>query len=225
MRDAPDEFSPRSLNGPVPAAKIEPTDELELTGGLKMLADQHSWDQNQRRKIKTGLASVAKAWEGIVEHSRTRDLRCAHISKLISTRKAVAVGFPGGAKNKPEIIPPYLFENSAFINWSQSAVSGNGLNYISVRITKLRRSEQFPGPESKLIENAKRKIGRPSSREYIEAAILELKTDATFVKSPRKSQVLKVIDFVTNRYSKRFPNGKGLRESTVSRYLVGILGH
>lgn len=221
LRDAPDEFSPRALNGPVPTAKIEPTDDMELTGGLRMLADQQAWDEGRRRAAQQAATILARTGDAILAVGKLNHERCCYVIRMIITGKAVVTGYRNGATGSPQIVPSYLFENPAFIKWSQSAVSGNGLNYISVRITKLRRSKQFSKQKNK---TAKRKIGRPSSEKYIESAIRELNNDPTFAGLLRKSQVQKVIDFVNDKYSKHFPSGKGLHESTVSRYLVKTFG-
>jgi hypothetical protein len=221
LNEAPDRFAPASLAAPVLEAR--PEDRGELTGGWKMVADQGGWDENRKRAAKDLLAATATLGDSLIAQGRLRDARCSHIVKMILAKKAVAVGFPNGAAGDPQIIPTYLFENRTYIKWGSSSIVGNNLNFVSVRIARLRRTEQLPEIQNEAKANTPAKVGRRPSTEIIEI-INELNMDPGFGKLPRKSQAQLVIKRTSEKYPKRFPHGKGLHVSTVCKYLHQELG-
>jgi len=215
LAEAPNRFAPPSLATPVLAAR--PVDSGELAGGMKMLADQEEWNPKERQTIKEGLDGVRDIIENVMAVGSLNYERSRHVASLILAKKAVAVGFPNGA-TKPQIIPAYIFETHSFIKWGKSEVVGNGLHFVSVKVAKLRRSEQLPEIPIRPKKNMPLKVGRRPSSEITDI-IHELNMDPGFGKLPRKSQAELVIKKASEKYPKRFSHGKGLHFSTVCRYL------
>ncbi len=220
LAEAPSQFVPASLaTAGVPA---QPGDSGELTGGWKILADQAAWPQEERQKFKKGLNAVRDVFENFKTVSALNYERSRRLADLILAKKAVAVGFPNGTA-EPQVIPAYLFENDSCIKWSKSEIEGNGLHFVSVRVAKLRRSEQLPEIPNAPIKKSPKKSGRRPSSE-ISAIIQELNLDPHFGKLSRKSQAELVIKKAAVKFPRRFAHGKGLHISTVSRYLLQVLG-
>jgi hypothetical protein len=215
LAEAPHRFAPASLAAPVP--RVRPADNGDLTGGWKKVADQGGWPQEKRQSIKEGLDGVRGFLENISAIGSLNYERSRHVAGLILAKKAVAVGFPNGA-TEPQIIPAYLFENHSFIEWGKSEVIGNGLHFVSVKVAKLRRSEQLPEILNKPKKIAPKTVGRRASSEIADI-IHELNMDPNFGKASRKSQAELVIKNASAKFPKRFPHGKGLHFSTVCRYL------
>ena len=215
LAEAPDQFAPASLAAPVPEAR--PAGGGDLSGGWKMLADQEGWPEEKRQTFKKGLDEARDLVENIKAVGSLNYERSRHVAGLILAKKAIAVGFPKGA-TEPQIIPAYLFENHSFIKWGKSEIAGNGLHFVSIKVAKLRRSQQLPEIAVKPQPKAPSKVGRRTSSEIIDI-INELNADASFGKLPRKSQAELVIKKAGAKFPKRFSHGKGLHFSTVSRYL------
>jgi hypothetical protein len=138
---------------------------------MKMLADQEGWETHKRQAIKEGVDGVRHFFDSLSAAGALNYQRAHHVASLILAKKAIALGFPNGA-TQPQIISSYLFENDSFIKWGKSEIVGNGLQFVSVRVTKIRPSERIPEfpPSAKYM----RKPGRPSKIALIDRAIESL---------------------------------------------------
>lgn len=187
-----------------------------------MLADQNGWDEEKRLTFKEGLDRLGDSFDNFIAIGRFNSERCRHVANLILAKKAVAVGFPNGA-TEPQIIPTYLFENDSFIRWDKSEVNGNNLHFVSVKVTKIRRAKQLLETPVGTKAKTSLRVGRRASSEIIDV-IHKLNADPQFGKLLRKSQAELVIKYAREKMPERFPHGKGLHVSTVSRYLHQELG-
>jgi hypothetical protein len=219
LRDAPERYAPRFLAAPVGRPQRS---QDELSGGWKMLADQNGWDEEKRQAISKGIDQVGNLFESLTAIGRLNYERGRHVANLILTKKAVAIGFANGT-SEPQIIPAYLFDNDSSIKWAKSQVAGNGLHFVSVKVTKIRRSEPLPEIPVRAKTKARSKLGRRASSEIIDI-IRVLNAEAPFGRLSRKSQTDSVIRYASEKLPERFPQGKGLHPSTVSRYLHQELG-
>jgi hypothetical protein len=206
LAEAPDRFAPASLAAPLEAAQPQ---DRDLTGGMKMLADQEPRDANGRQPLREGLEGVLGLIENFAAVGSLNYRRGRHVASIILEKKAVAVGFPNGAA-EPQIIPAYLFENPPFIKWGKSEIIGNGFHFVSVKVAKLQRSEQLPEIPNKQKKKTPSKVGRRASSEVIDI-IHELNKSPGFRQMRRKAQAELVIKEASEKFPERFPGGKGLR--------------
>ena len=220
LQNAPDRFAPPSLAAPVTETLL--TENVELTGGWKMLADQSEWDEERRRAAGEVLSSISQITNSVISVGRLREMRCSYVAAMLMKGKAVATGFPTGATETPSLVPAYLFETPAFIKWGTSHVSGNGLDFISVRVTKMGRFERDLEIHNIGKDNPA-PVGRPASSQLFDI-IHQLNTDPGFIARSRKSQIELVTRKAIENYPERFAHSKGLHPSTISRYLKQTLG-
>lgn len=218
--EAPYRFAPARLAAPQPVPR-DPNG-TELPGGLKMLADQKGWDQGRRKAINDGLVQIQAAFGDLRAVAAFNSKRQRHVVDLVLRSKAVAMGFRNGAK-EPEIIPAYLFETESFVKWNLNQIAGNGFDFISVKITKLRPSEKLPDEPRKSNAQTKSKPGRPGFGEIV-GLIRGKKSDPQFRKLPRKAQAQLIEKLAREKIRHYFAHGKGISQPTLYRYLKQELG-
>lgn len=215
LSEAPDYFAPARLM--VPRPPLQQRGSRELTGGWKVLADQRGWDQEQRKTFKDNLDQSQAAFDNLQVTVALNCERQRYIASLILKDKAVATGFLEEA-TELEIIPPYLFGTDEFIKWGKNQIVGNGFHFISVKVAKLRRSEELSKETLKSVSRSTPNRGRPGF-EGIADLIREKKSDPKFRKLPRKAQAQLIENAAREKFPRYFEHGKEISQATIYRYL------
>jgi hypothetical protein len=129
---------------------------------------------------------------------------------------------PREPRDLPVKLPIDIFK-SAFVNWGKSTIRGAGLEFVSVRVIPpaiaRKMQNQLPSPPNS--PPARVRIGRPSARSDINAAIMSLYQDGTLPNElPHKSNMSVVKDRIHKLFPGRYPKDKGLGYDTLRKQLT-----
>jgi hypothetical protein len=193
-----------------------PTGKAAGTASWKGVVDMTDWPDASKQQIKSTIDKTAAALSGWHARSQLYIHRCKYLTGLIARDKAVAIGYSKGAA-QPKIIPAYLFETSDFINWTKDEIKGNGLAFISVRVTKLRRSEQT-SRKNQIPRTSGPRAGRPAYAE-INSVIQGLKTDRAFIDAKPQEKIAQIERVLKKRYPNDYSKNWSLSRATGYRYL------
>lgn len=115
------------------------------------------------------------------------------------SNKLFAYGYsiPRNAKDKPNLIPFDVIVNGE-INWDDSSIIGNGLEFVGVRVFKepliieLNELPNSIGIEKESVNKAIKGKGRPSNKGLIKSYYLKEKTNIDFSKS--KNEIYEALE-------------------------------
>jgi hypothetical protein len=178
-------------------------------------------DEPQKDRFIKSAKDVSGAWSAMrAQATIISEIRGA-LRKKVSIGALVAYGYEAACPKTPTMIPPYLFEHDKFIDWQNSTVKGNGLQYLSVRVVA---PPMQPAPaaliRTRVTGTVPKKIGRPSSKNRASEAIwILLKENPEFSALLQKQKIQMVREFILRTYSDEFPGGKGLSDKTLGIHI------
>lgn len=140
----------------------KPFPQVDPKSNAQILADTRWWEM-----ALEALNAAQPALKAYIERNNVVSEMHDHVISLIARSKLIALGYelPRRALDKPIEIPTDVW--SGKIDWVKSAVSGNELQFVAVRVIPKVAAEKLLG---KLIPAPKPKpVGKPSvKREIVE---------------------------------------------------------
>lgn len=163
------------------------------------------------------------------EYQRNRDKEKKLFNNLVNqfklkfnSKKLFAYGYsiPRKANDKPNLIPFDVIANGE-INWGNSSIKGNGLEFVGVTVFKkplvneLNESSNSIGIKRALTNKPNKGKGRPTNKDLIKTTYLEEKEKGSINYSNPKNKIFGELEIVIaeradislNKDTKRF---KGL---------------
>lgn len=232
LADAADYFAKRIL--------VAKKDAPKSSRSVTRIAGGNVAKEIERPDLKEAFEAVVDAVEAVERDFsaglRARAQAAKYVLQALQAGLLIALGYlvPRNPASLPQQIPPDLFDSRHIENWrecwSKSAVRGAGLEFVSVKvvrsswIAKTSASKQLPKPEAAIA--ARRRPGRPSSKDAITEAVRSLfAEDKLAASNSRKKNISVIRGRVHELYPSLFPGDKGLADETIAKYLAAERVH
>jgi len=149
-----------------------------------------------------GLQKITSAYMNNKNKERELFNKLVNQFKLkFKSQKLFAYGYslPRKTEDKPNLIPFDVIANGE-INWGNSSINGNGLEFMGVMVFKKPLIDYFNessisiGNKQELINKSKKRKGRPSNKELIKTIYLEEKNREAIDFSNSKKMIFEELE-------------------------------
>lgn len=173
--------------------------------------------------ISAGLANLGKIISLQNQIKNVCDqLKRDLLNKIIS-EKLIGVGYEAPIKtsDKPQIIPLHIWPlNINEINWDDSLILKNGIEFLNIRIIKKQPIKKLaPDKINKSIEIKDKKTGRPSLKEKIIVAYEYLKTGNNIDYSKALKSHTELIQKTVQKLFPEIKNTTGMQHEAIRKVL------
>lgn len=219
---AADAHAPRSLTRKL--ANIKPSEEPYLYPGIKKMAE--GMEAPRQIEFLEAAKSMSSTWSHYKAEREIIWAIRAHLRDKLSSGALIAYGFETADPKCPSQIPSYLFEHGDFIDWQNSSVEGNGLQYLSVKVLLPDQMAALDPHANDHSDNHNgSKGGRPTSKLRVSEAIWAImNANRNFAGLPIKTQISEVKKYVLKNHPDEFPGSKGLSDKTVGSHIRSLSG-